>query len=513
MDDRNYTIETARDGRPTLRVRAAGKDLYLHSAHRPMTDARILEGCFNPEKYDMLVVLGAGLGYHLQGLRDITDNYRRIIVVDALQGLETEIARVPETAFLTARGNISLLAGLTHGEVESALESLLDIEEGRGLQVLEHPQSVRAFPEYYGEIRSLIERLINRRTGDMATRSALGLRFFKNAVTNLCSMGMHRPAAALAGRFAGLPALAVTSGPSLVKSLGALRGAQRRLFIIAVDSALPVLGRAGIVPDFCVSIDPQPYILEHFMRAGAPGALPLVTMTSEPRVFSMRPGILSLNSHPVSQFLEEALPGLMGSFHSATGTVAGDAVQAALAMGFGAIGLAGYDFSFPRLEIYARGSAYQDRYAGLFQDRFSPVETQNLRYIMKSSGGTRSGPLFSRKSFLRYRESLEDRVLSKAGGMIFTVGPAGLPLKGAPALGLADFLARHAGPDIDKPGMIRDALAGAKSLAELAPPDDIIRLLDGGVMERLAAASLGEGNPRLGWAADFARSVLRSGAR
>ena len=513
MNDSTYTIEAARDGKPTLRVRPAGKDLYIHSAHRPLSDARIFENSFNPEKYDILVVLGAGLGYHLQGLRDLTDDYRRIIIIDALPGIEKEIRTVPETAFLTARGNISLLTGLAYGDAETALESLLDLEEGRGLQVLEHPQSVRAFPGYYGEIRSLIERLLNRRTGDMATRSALGLRFFKNAVANLTSMGMHRPAAALRGRFAGLPALAVTSGPTLVKNLGALRDAQGRIFIIAVDSALPVLARCGIVPDFCVSIDPQPYILEHFMRAGSPGALPLVTMTSEPRVFRMRPGILSLNSHPVSQFLEEALPGVTGSFHSATGTVAGDAVQAALVMGFGAIGLAGFDFSFPRLEIYARGSAYQERYASYFQDRFNPVETQNLRYIMKSSGGTRIGLLFSRKSFLRYRESLEDMVLSKAGGMIYTVGPAGLPLEGAPALSLDDFLGRHAGPVIDKPGLMREMIAGTKTLEDLAPLGDIIRLLEGGVMERLAAASLGEGNPRLGRAADFARSFLRNKTR
>jgi len=509
MEHVAYTIENARDGKPTLRVRAGDRDVLIHSAYHPLADARVLEESFNPDRYDILVVLGAGLGYHLAPLREIAGRYRRVVVIDALPGLEAEIARVPESAFLAAGGTITLLAGLALSAAEEALTPLLDMEDARGIQVLEHPQSLRALPDYYREIRSVIERILNRGAGDLATRSALGLRFFKNAAANLARLGMHRPARTLAGRFAGLPALAVTSGPTLAKHLAELCEHQKRLFIIAVDSALPVLLRAGVAPDFCVSIDPQPYIVEHFMRAPESAALPLVSVTSEPRVFARAPGFVSLNTHPVSQFLEEAFPGAVGSFHSATGTVAGDAVRTALLMGFGAVGLAGFDFSFPSLEIYARGTAYQDRYAAIFQERFSPVETRNLRYVMQSSGGVRAGALYSRKSFLRYRESLEDLVLSKAECPIQAIAPAGVPLRGAPALSLEEFIARHAGPVIDKRTVVRGVQDGTAPLEDAFTLRDIARLADDGVTARLAAASLGEGHPGIARAAAFLRGVLR----
>lgn len=504
-----YTIEKAKDGRPTLRVRAGERDILIHSAYQPLADSRALEGSFNPAKYDILVVLGAGLGYHLLALELIAERYRRIIIIDALPGLDVEIARIPETSFLAARGNISLLTGLPVPNADSVLDPLLALDGGKGIQVLEHPQSVRANPGYYRDIRAVIERLVNRKTGDMVTRSALGLRFFKNAVANLASLAMHRPSRALAGRFAGLPALVATSGPTLSKNLAAIREHRRRFIIIAVDSALPVLLHGGIDPDFCVSIDPQPYILEHFLRAAGSAAIPLLAMTSERRVFRMRPGFVSLNTHPVSQFLEEAFPGVIGSFNSSTGTVAGDAVQAALVMGFGAIGLAGFDFSFPGLEIYSRGSAYQERYAAIFQSRFNPVETQNLNYIMKSSGGVMTGALYSRKSFLRYRESLEDLVLSKSGGMIHAIAPAGAPLGHVSVASLDEFIDRHAGTDIDMKTIMHDTMSLTATLRELVPFAAISRLMDGDLVDHLAAASLGEGSSRLRKAADFLRAALR----
>ncbi len=484
-----YAVEKARDGNPTLLVHTGQDVIHIHSAYRPEGDWRIFKDAFNPGKYDILVVFGAGLGYHLQGLSKIIGMYRRVIIIDIIYGIEEELRKIPASAFLGKHPSIVFLSGLELREAEKALEEKIDLAESRGLQVLEHPASVRVAPDYYREIKDIIARLVNRKGGDMVTRSALGRRFFRNAVINLMGFGHHRPFNALEGRFTNAGALVAASGPSLTKIIPALGARRNRVFIIAVDSALPVLTGHGIHPDFFVSIDPQPYIMEHFDRTGERRGIPLLTMTTDPGIFAAEAGFLSLNTHPVSQFIEEAAPRAVGSFHSASGTVAGDAVKAALLMGFQAIGLAGFDFSFPGLEIYARGSAYQHRYAAIFHDRTAPVETRNLRYIMKSSGAVKQGGLYTRKSFIRYREALADMAQKEGGGRIRVIAP-GPALPGIATQEMEKFIdSIELLPDAGK-NLVRSAIEEVPALGKTIDISHIMSLLSDDVRSKITRASL-----------------------
>ncbi len=298
----------------------------------------------------------------------------------------------------------------------------------------------------------------------------------------------------------------------MVKNLDLIRKNAGRSFIIAVDSALPVLTRNGIVPDFCVSIDPQPYIIEHLMKVAPGETLPIITMTTEPRVFRRSAGILSLTRTPCLSFLKSCFPGQIGSFNSATGTVAGDAVTAALLMGFDSVALAGYDFSFPAYEIYTRGSAYQDRYAGIFQDRFNPVESRNLAYIMKASGGIKDGSSYSRRSFVRYREAIEDKVLKNASHKLFTAEPSP-GLNYIRPVNLQDYFDRS--PDIsrEKSALISGIVNHAPRLGDSAPLSEIRRVLNDSVISRLVTTSLGDSPRGYEKAIELFRRIIRQDYR
>jgi len=257
-----------------------------------------------------------------------------------------------------------------------------------------------------------------------------------------------------------------------------------------------------------VSIDPQPYTLEHFERTGNDRGIPLVTMTTEPRVFAAWPGFLSLNTHPVSQFIGEAAPGVVGSFHSASGTVAGDAVKAALLMGFQWIGLAGFDFSFPGLEIYARGSAYQYRYAVIFHDRTAPVETRNLHYIMKSSGAVKRDGLYTRKSFIRYCEALGDMAQKEGGGRIRVIAPAGATVPGIAVQSLEEYLASVPPLPNAKGSIIHEIMEGIPILGDIIDRKRIVSLLDRDVRGRIVRASLGDNDRMVGRGNAFFTKML-----
>ncbi len=412
MERLNLTCELAEtrdNGKPTLILHINGRTAALHSRLFPSREEISMEKELYPGKEDVLVVLGTGLGYHLAPLKKYGSYYKKIILTDILPQTEDLSGRFLKEQ-IPEREKTVFLCGLSGTEAEAALAADLNLENIRGVKIVEHPASMRLFGEYYSEIRQRILAVINRQAGSLAAARAFGSRYFRNGTANLAQLGNMKPVKALTGKFSGLPAVVLASGPSLEKSMEAVRQAMDRVYVIAVDSALPVCRAFGVKPDFTVSVDPQPFVREHLY--GMSRDIRLVTgLTAYPLCFRDRDHLpeiwVSLNSHPLSQLTEECFPDTAGSADSGTGSVAGDAVIFACRCGFSRIACAGFDFSFDRGLIYARGTSYQRRYAELFSTRLLTPETSNLRYIMKASGGYRKNGLFTRKVFETYREKLE----------------------------------------------------------------------------------------------------------
>lgn len=436
-----YVIETAKDGYPTLIVCDGTKRIPLHSTHRPSQEGNAFKAQFNPEKFDVLIVIGTGLGYHLSGIATIAHKYRQIILIDYLKGLEEKIKQNTLTSFLSTLPNIVFLCGLSEKEITEKLTSFIEMDCAKGIQVLEHPPSVRLFSAYYLKVKSDIQSIINRTASNIITRAAFSRRFFKNAAINLKNFSLHLPFAALCKQFKDFAALVVAAAPSLDINIEKIRNNRNRILIIAVDSAIPSLAQHNIEPDFFVSIDPQPMVFEH-VRHIKISPIPLITLTSHPYAFLKSPGFLSLNTHPWAQFLQEALPFEVGTFNSASGSVAGDALLAAIKMGFSHIGIVGFDSAFVHYCTYAKGSAYHRRWSIVFQNRFSPVETKNFYYILKASGATVQSGFYTRKSFINYYQSVNDLVAKNADNSVYHILPTALPLSNASVCSFEEFIAR-----------------------------------------------------------------------
>ncbi|MBN2079814.1 MAG: DUF115 domain-containing protein [Spirochaetes bacterium] len=445
-----YRVVKSSQGPDTLLVQSGEGEVPLHSRIDPIREGRLYEERFDPSRFDLLIVLGTGLGYHLAGLEKRIGEYMRVICVDVLGGIETHIARNPVTSFLVKSPGIEVITGKDPLEVAKRLAELIDLDQARGVSVIEHPASLRAFGEYYGSIRGAIKRIIDRKAGNRATRKAFGSLYLRNALRNFWLLDGIAPVRRLFGAFTGLPAIIAASGPSLDGDADIIRRNQERFFIVAVDSALPALAGRGIIPDIVISIDPQPFVQEHFLGCDTGRAVIVCSLTSPPAVVRGEGRFLSLNSHPLSQLAREVYGDGVGSVDSRTGTVAGDAVELCVRCGFHGIGITGLDFSFFDYGIYARGTAYQRRYALHFQDRFVTVEGRNCLYILRSSGGLKRDGRFTRRSFLQYRHALEDYLGERRVGDVVFLNDRGITPGGTGSMGLDDFMARYPMKDIDK---------------------------------------------------------------
>jgi hypothetical protein len=432
-----YQIVNAADGSPSLLVRVNGRELPIHSRISPRTEEERFASLFDPEHFDTIIVLGLGLGYHLAPLKNTIRMFKQIIIIDAIEGIDRELNQSGISPFLFEEENVCLLTGKDQNELNEVLDNLLDFSQIRGITVIEHAASIRAFAEYYIPLKRDIQKMIDAKAANAATIKAFAPLYARNSLIGLSLLKGARPVSALFKKFTGMPAVIAASAPSIEKNIKHLFDIKDRCHIIAVDSALPVLLASSIIPDFTISIDPQAYVTEHFLNS--PENIPTIYSLSSFRMIHHRkPGFLTLGTHPVSQSLDQIYPGI-GSIDSGTGSVAGDALKFAVLAGFKDIAILGLDSCFSGGKIYAKGTAYQNRYSLVFQTRLNPVETSNKRYIRVSSRSLVFSGKATRRSFLQYKEKIEGMV-KDLSCKIFHVSEEGLRLMNTADIDFEEFV-------------------------------------------------------------------------
>jgi hypothetical protein len=436
----DYAIETARSGHSIVVVNDSGSSVPLNSRFNPVKEGGKLSYDLEPERFSLLIVVGCALGYNLVQSKDTLERFRTVVIIDVLEGIESEIEANPVTSFLAGTDNVRFYSGKDIYSLENILKNEIDFSGITGVQVIEHSASVRVFNEYYSAVKELIRRLIDTEARNSSTVKAFGKLFLRNAINNFKYFDRVGPVAGLKNRFKGSAAFIVSSAPSVEDYIEKIGLFSHLYYIVAVDSALPLLRERGIKPDFVISIDPQPRIFEHFLEHDAGETVYIFSIVSSPELLKKFGGYITLNSHPVSQVIDDLFPGAVGSIDSGTGSVAGDALNLCFYAGFSNIAMTGFDFSFSGNNIYARGTAYQKRYSSFFNNRFHPAETFNADYIYKSSGAFVHKGKYTRKSFIGYKDSMEQFIGKNNISHVYSINERGIPLNNIDKISLEKFV-------------------------------------------------------------------------
>jgi len=98
--------------------------------------------------------------------------------------------------------------------------------------------------------------LLMARVGEN-TQRVFGPRWFNQGLDNLPIIANSRPLAELRGRYAGVPAVLVSPGPSLDRNIAHLKGIQGKAILMAPGQSIKRLHQENIYPDFVAVIDPQ----------------------------------------------------------------------------------------------------------------------------------------------------------------------------------------------------------------------------------------------------------------
>jgi hypothetical protein len=402
-----YKFLESRSGEtiPAL-VDKAGGAHPLHSLVDPRREGERLISTVHDAGF--LIFLGLGGGFAIAAALKRPEVYRVLAVEYDMNGL-AELLCSREYIDILGDPRFRLLADPSGEELETCvLEQYQPVLSG-GIRVLPLRARTECDAPRFNAAGEAIQEALTKVSADYSVQAYFGTRWFSNIIRNL------EAAEAQSGPFPPVRKAAIcAAGPSLddqIPLLAEQRRSKERPFVIAADTSLPSLLQAGLEPDAVVSIDCQHISYYHFM-AGLPPHIPLFLDLASPPLLaalSARPRFFS-GGHPLASYISRQWrPFPPVDTSGANVTYAG--LSLAENLGAEEICIYGADFSYPRGQVYSRGT-YIYPYFDRRQNRLSPKEALFSAFLYRSpltkiNGNGETSWYYETAAMNRYRAMLE----------------------------------------------------------------------------------------------------------
>jgi hypothetical protein len=386
-------VETAASGDPTLVVGG----IHIHSPRDPVREGRRLAESLTGE--GPLIVLGFGLGYAPEAAAEKNAG-RPLLIVERRRAVLRRALEFRNLANLLAEHKLIFVLGRDDGEDGPAVTAALDLLGASGApELLKNRALISLDESWYTGVEQRIRTWFSRDDINTATLERFGKRWVRNLTVNRWAIrdlpgiarlaGMIDPAGpSSAASSSAVPVFLAAAGPSLDEIGPYLPAVRERCLLIAVDTSLRFLLKAGAEPDFTVAVDPQYWNVRHLDRAAAPGSCLIAESAVYPPVLrGFSPGgagkifkraFLCSSLFPLGRFIEDRLDpkGVLG----AGGSVATTAWDFARILGAGTIWIAGLDLAFPGYKTHFSGALFEER-ALAEGGRLVPAETRSVRAL------------------------------------------------------------------------------------------------------------------------------------
>ena len=233
----------------------AAKAAYLFYGNNDPSVAagKIVDG-WNYAPFDTLFLIGIGLGYiPVEALRKGVGNCRLILIEPSVQ-IFVNALEFNDLKPLLTNDRVVLFVG-DDPTITNIVERYQEkIPIGKN-QIIVYPNYEKIVGDKIIAIKQELFERIRAVRDNWFTTKKHGQQMFTNAASNLPSLFAGTPMKNIRGKFKGLPAVCVAAGPSLDRAIPELKKIQTHVLLIACDSAVNTLLKAGIRPHIVVTID------------------------------------------------------------------------------------------------------------------------------------------------------------------------------------------------------------------------------------------------------------------
>lgn len=424
--NRLYAVSELKNGFSAFSIKSSPSDLVpLFRTAEPELEIQgwIQSITKDADPFHAVFLLGFGLGYEARRILDILPHNGILAIVEPDPFQFFTAMHYVDLTVLLSSNRVHFYVGQS---VDKTVESIgAELQWGRFLnlpyRILITPFMRRLRPEFPKQFtvswRDAMQRELMYRRSRVEHGETVVINTISNAEAILGCPGVST----LFYQFEGLPAVLAAAGPSLEKSVNALRDLQNRVLIACVNTAYPILRKNGIRPHIVFTMDhnernilsfendtpsPETYLIAD------PRIQPRIVRHFYPRVFlaSWRATTETLGKPapleeiPVPKMSGNAIYLWLQSLAGGKGDVYGPGSVAVVGfhilarLGCKPIILAGQDLAFTDQKAYAAGT--------IFDDKSLPQDANAAHEVPSVNGGT----VGTSETLHLYRKLLEHEI-------------------------------------------------------------------------------------------------------
>lgn len=354
--------EGSYEGEKILRVKRDEKLCYLGGKRNPIEPAQVwVESLGKLPRNAPVLMMGVGNPFYLKELTEKMEKEITIIIYEpSLQIFLKFLEMIDIAPFFERHLVVFWVEGLRDMELKNMRGMLEEVLKFQVLQFFRHlilPNYEVLFQEEAVEFTRLCRDVALREVSIYNTQNRFSSTMVKNLFLNakyLCDGYKTTQLPEVIPR--DIPGILVAAGPSLNKNIQELKKAKGKAFIIAVDTAIKPLLKAGIVPDMFAIVDGgKPLDLVKIDEARE---IPMVaTQNSSPEILAYHTGMKFFYNEGFG-FSEHifAKTGQRVGDVSSGGSVATSAFSLLYKMGIKTIILVGQDLAYTNNKSHADGT-------------------------------------------------------------------------------------------------------------------------------------------------------------
>ncbi|GAB4264452.1 motility associated factor glycosyltransferase family protein [Thermincola ferriacetica] len=448
-------VESKVAGIPTLKIKKDGREAFLHSPYNPLAENERLAKRMTGGEEDEVIVIGFGLGYHIEQFLKKYDNNKRLLMIEPEILLFKKALELRDLSFILEHESLVLSVGDDKLALERKFSMFFNIGKLDKVDIQVLPVYPRIFAASYERVREIcINAFKYVRMGENTILFFSGLwpeNVFRNLPETAVSPGVN----ALFGKTPERPGIIISAGPSLGKNRHLLREAKGKAVLICVDTALRSLLKENIKPDLVVALDGSELNYRHFEGIDVEDVPMVFFPTTHYKIIeNYRSPKIVVNDHvPVSQWVMNYLD-KKGEL-SYGGSVATAAFDLAVRMGCNPIIFVGQDLAYPGGKSHADGTLFESR---VIKDDGA----RNKMYVEDIYGN----PVLTDTSLYSFLQWFEHAIDARKGERLFIdATEGGAKIRGTKIMTLREVIDEHLSETFDPGKIISDTIKA------YSPPD------------------------------------------
>lgn len=407
-----YEIEPTTDGFSTLKVKTNQDDFYFHGNHNPVIEAEQFINTYFRVDYNLYLVFGLGLGYHVDALCNRSKGEAQVYVY------ERDLA-VIKLAFSHHSMQRLLEYGVRIIYDPNLQELSKALQKGEGILVPHYP-SIRNIRNE--SIRNRFEQLFLQDSSQRFQQEQLEINFRANV--KRCKHFAEE----LIDKIQGKDVYIVAAGPSLDQNIHLLKEKPRNSFILAVGTVFRKLQQLAIPMDAVIVSDANQRVLYQIDNTNTEDIPMLLLSTACLQFAKHYKGDCYLICQEEFPLAKEYAETNHAKCYLTGGSVSTTALDAAIRLGASRIIFLGLDLAYTNSLAHASDTSLR--------------EMSDLSDCILVKGNVEAEVPASH-AFILYREWIEDRIAKENQIEFINATEGGAFIKGMKHIPLQEVLYAH----------------------------------------------------------------------